>query len=120
VSAVARANGLSRARNGRAWASVVVGAAAVLVCPLAIGVSRYFDELTLVQSCASAIVAFVLGTVAIVLARRGEETSQLTLGRSGGQGAARTGRIFGLVALWIAATIGLAVGFYWLLTLFAD
>jgi hypothetical protein len=120
MSAVARSNGLPRARNGRAWASVVVGLLAVSACPVAIGASQFFDELTLVQSCASAIVAFVLGAVSIVLARRGAETAQLTLGRSGGRGAAHTGRILGLVALWIAAAVGLAVGFYWLLTLFAD
>ena len=50
----------------------------------------------------------------------GTETVQRTLGRSGGGGAARAGRVLGVVALWIAATVGLAVGFYWLLTLFAD
>ena len=120
MSAVARANDLPRARNARAWASVVVGILAVGVCPLAIASSELFDEVTLVQSCASAIAAAVLGLVAIVLARRGTETVQRTLGRSGGGGAARTGKALGVLALWIAATVGLAVGFYWLLTLFAD
>lgn len=120
MSAVARANGLPQARNGRAWASVVVGLVAVAACPLAIGSSAIFDELSLVESCASAIVAVLLGLAAIALSRRGTETVQRTLGRSGGAGAARTGRMLGALALWIAATIGLAVGFYWLLTLFAD
>ncbi len=71
VSAVARANGLPRARNRRACASLVVGVLAVGVCPIAIASSEIFDEITLVQSCVSAIVAAVLGLVAIGLARRG-------------------------------------------------
>ena len=57
---------------------------------------------------------------AIVLARRGQETVGRTLGRSGGEGAARAGKWLGVLALWIAATTGLALGFYFLLTLFAD
>jgi uncharacterized membrane protein YdjX (TVP38/TMEM64 family) len=111
---------LPRARNTRASVSIVVGVLAVVAVPLAIAASRYFDELTLVQSCASAVLAAALGVFAIVLARRGRETAQRTLGRSGGEGAARAGKWLGVLALWIAATTGLALAFYALLTLFAD
>jgi len=122
VSAVSRAsaNGLPQASNGRAIGSVVVGVAAVAAVPLTVAASRYFTEITLVRSCTSAIMAAALGLVAIVLARRGRETVQRTLGRSGGEGAARAGKALGVVALWIAATTGLALAFYALLTLFAD
>lgn len=122
MSAVARAsaNGLPRARNGRAYASLAVGFLAVAAVPMAVAGSRFFEEVTLLRSSASAIVAAVLGYVAIVLARRGRETVQRTLGRSGGGGAARAGRVLGLVALWIAATAGLSVLFYALLSQFAD
>ena len=116
----ASANGLPQAKNGRALASVAVGVVAVAAIPMAIAASRFFAELTLVRSCGAAIVAAVLGTSAMILARRGRETAQRTLGRSGGEGAARVGGALGLIALWIAATAGLAVAFYWLLTLFAD
>jgi hypothetical protein len=112
--------GLPRARNPRATASIVVGLAAVVVVPAAIVASRYFDELTLVRACASAVLAAALGLVAIALARRGRETAQRTLGRSGGEAAARVGRWLGVIALWLAATTGLALAFYGLLTLFAD
>ena len=111
---------LPRARNPRASLSLVVGVLAVAVVPLALAASRYFDELSLVQSCASAALAAVLGVFAIVLARRGRETAQRTLGRSGGEDAARVGRWLGVIALWMAATTGLALAFYALLTLFAD
>jgi hypothetical protein len=111
---------LPRARNPRASLSLAVGVVAVAVVPLAIAASQYFDELTLVQSCASAALAALLGGFAIALARRGRETAQRTLGRSGGEGAARAGKWLGILALWIAATTGLALAFYALLTLFAD
>jgi hypothetical protein len=111
---------LPQARNTRASVSIVVGVLGVAVVPLAIAASRYFDELTLVQSCASAALAALLGIFAIVLARRGRETAQRTLGRSGGESAARAGKWLGVLALWIAATTGLALAFYALLTLFAD
>jgi hypothetical protein len=111
---------LPPARNPRASASAVVGVLAVVIVPAAIAASRYFDELTLVQSCASAAAAALLGIAAVVLARRGQETAERTLGRSGGERAARAGRWLGVIALWIAATTGLALAFYFLLTLFAD
>jgi hypothetical protein len=114
------ANGLPPVRNSRASASLVVGLAGVAVVPAAIAASRFFDELTLVRACASAILAAALGLFAIALARRGRETARRTLGRSGGEGTARAGRWLGLIAIWLAATTGLALAFYGLLTLFAD
>ena len=122
MSTVARAsaNGLPRARNGRATASVIVGIVAVATVPLAIAASTFFTEVTLVRSCLSAIIAALLGIAAVVLGHRGRETVQRTLGRSGGGAAARVGGSLGVFALWIAATVGLAVALYWLLTLFAD
>jgi hypothetical protein len=111
---------LPRARNPRASASLIVGLLAVAIVPLALAGSRWVEQVTLVQSCASAALAALLGVFAIVLARRGRETAQRTLGRSGGEGTARVGKWLGVLALWIAATTGLALAFYALLTLFAD
>lgn len=111
---------LPRARNRRASASLVIGVIAVAIVPIAIAASRFFDEITLVRACASAVLSAALGIFAIVLARRGRETAQRTLGRSGGVGAARIGRWLGLIAIWLAATTGLALAFYGLLSLFAD
>jgi hypothetical protein len=98
---------------------LAVGIVAVAVIPIAIEASRAFDQITLVQACTSAALAGLFGSSAIILARRGRETAQRTLGRSGGARAARVGRIFGMLAIWMAATTGLALAFYGLLTLFA-
>jgi hypothetical protein len=93
---------------------------AVAAVPAAVLTARYFEEVTLLRSTASAILAALLGLYAIVLARRGRETVARTLGRSRGETAAKVGRTLGVIALWLAATTALAVAFYALLTLFAD
>lgn len=113
-------NGLPPARNRRATASVVLGALAVSAVPLAILASHYVEQVTLIQACASAVVAGLLGLAAVAQAHRGQELAQLTLGRSGGSTAARIGRGLGALSIWIALTTGLALGFYALLALFAD
>ena len=120
VAQRAGTNGLPRASNPRARSSVVVGFLGVAIVPAAIAASRWSDQITLVRACASALHAAALGVAAIVHARRGRETAARTLGRSGGDRAARIGRTLGLVAIWVALTTGLALGFYALLTLFAD
>ena len=59
------------------------------------------------------------GFYAIVLSRRGRERFARTIGRSGGSGASRAGRLLGWLGLCMGISAGLAVGFYGLLTLFA-
>ena len=75
---------------------------------------------TLLNSSGSAAVAALLGLTAVVLARRARERIEITLGRAGGEGMARAGRTLGVLAMLLGATAALAVGFYGLLTLFAD
>ena len=74
---------------------------------------------TLVNSAGSAAVALLLGFSAIVLSRRAREHVQITLGQAGGEGAARVGRVLGILGVLIGATAALALGFYGLLALFA-
>ena len=68
-------------------------------------------------TCFSVPAAVLLGFSALVLARRGREQSQRTLGRSGGELTARMGRALGFAALCLAVAALLALGFYGLLTL---
>lgn len=60
----------------------------------------------------------MLGAAAIYLARRGRRNIERTIGRLGGQGTARVGRVLGLLSLCIGLTAGLALGVYALLNLF--
>jgi hypothetical protein len=60
----------------------------------------------------------VLGLAAILLARRGFRNIERTIGRLGGEGTARVGRLLGALSLCIGLTAGLALGSYGLLNLF--
>jgi hypothetical protein len=92
----------------------------VLAVPAGVALSWYSDQVTLPQSGVSAAVGFLLGLGAILLSRRGQEQVQRTLGRSGGAATARIGRMLGVLGICVAITAGLALGFFGLLTLFAD
>jgi hypothetical protein len=87
--------------------------------PAGIALARESDRVTLRLATISIAIAALLAWSAIVLARRAREQVQLTLGRAGGAGAARIGRLLGLIGVLLAITAGLAVGFWGLLTLFA-
>lgn len=98
----------------------MVGLLAVLVLPVLLVVART-DLLTLLQAAGgAATVGALLSIVAVALARRGRQRIQRTLGRSGGERAARVGRALGVLGLCVAVTAALALGFFGLLTLFAD
>lgn len=108
-----------RRPNPRAWWSVVCGVLAVAAVPAGIVLARETRQVTLVNSSGSVAVAVLLGFSSIVLARRAREHVQITLGRAGGEAAARIGRGLGILGLLVGVTAALALGFYGLLTLFA-
>ncbi len=88
--------------------------------PAGVVLARESEHVTLRAATGSIAVAFVLGWLAILQARRGREYVQLTLERAGGIGTARVGRLLGILGVLLAITAALAVGFWGLLTLFAD
>ena len=65
-------------------------------------------------TCGSAL----LGLLALLLARKAQLRIERTLGRAGGAGLARAGKLLGLLSLCIGLTAGLALGFYALLNYF--
>ena len=81
--------------------------------------ARETHIVTLLRSSGSVAVAAALGASAVILARRAREHVQITLGRAGGERAARIGRLLGIAGVLLAATAALALGFWGLLTLFA-
>jgi hypothetical protein len=110
----------SNAPNPAAGASVAAGVAALVALPAAVGLARYSERVDLVYACAAGVIAAaVFAVTAIALARRAQERIQRTLGRSGGEGVLRTGRILGILGIWAALTGALALGFFGLLELFA-
>ena len=104
--------------NGWARGAILVGLVAVAAVPVAVAVAQASDAVELLHAAAAIPVAAVLGTVALVLGTRGRRAARLTLGRVGGDRLARTGRVLGGLAVYVALTAALAVGFYGLLNLF--
>jgi hypothetical protein len=98
----------------------VCGTVSVAAIPAGILAARELEKVTLIDSSGSIVVAALLGWWAIVLARRGRERIQITLGRAGGKGAARAGRLLGILGILAAVTAALALGFWGLLSLFAQ
>ena len=91
-----------------------------MILPVAVGLASYSERVDLVYACGAGVVAGALmALTAIALARRANERIQRTIGRSGGEGALRTGRILGILGIWVALTGALALGFFGLLELFA-
>jgi hypothetical protein len=116
-----RSNSLRGRGNPRAVASVLVGLLGLLAIPAGIVVSRYSDRVTLVNSAYGSIpVGLLLGSSAYVLAKRARELAVWTLRRGGAETAARAGRVLAVLAVCVALTAALAIGFYGLLTLFAE
>ena len=103
--------------NGPARASALVGLVAAAAIPAAVAAAEWLGYYELLHAAAAIPVALVLGVAALVLARRGRERLQRTVGRAGGEGAARAGRILGALAVCLAITASISVGFYVVLTL---
>jgi hypothetical protein len=96
------------------------GALVLALVGLAIPVASYvaankLDKVTIVHATAATCASAVFGLAAIVLGRRGKRNVERTLGRLGGSGTARAGRILGVVSLCIGLVAALALGFYELL-----
>ena len=70
-------------RNARATWSVVLGLLATLTMPVAIAATRYSGSYELLHAGFAIPLAVVLGTLAIVLARRAKALDRATLGRAG-------------------------------------
>ena len=106
---------MARPRNGAAWWSVVAGIGSVAVLPVAIYFTRFSERYELLHAGLAIPVAAALGLVAVALARRARRRVVVTLGRGGGDGLARSGRVLGIVGLCMALAGLVALGVYGLL-----
>jgi hypothetical protein len=106
----------TRSSNAPARASLLVGFLGAAVLPATVAVAELSDLLDDYEAVVAAPAAFVLGVVAIWLARRGRRRFERTIGRVGGAGAARVGRWLGTLAICLAVAGGIAIGFYEVLT----
>jgi hypothetical protein len=102
----------ARGRNDAARGSVVLALVALAVPVLAFVAARKLEGVTIVQATAVTCGSAVLGGAAVLLARRGLRTIERTLGRVGGEGSARVGRLLGVISLCIGLSAGIALAVY--------
>jgi hypothetical protein len=108
----------ARARNDAARGSLLLGLLALVVPVAAYAAARQLDRVSLVQATIATCASALLGGTAILLARRGMRNIERTIGRAGGEGSARVGRLLGMLGLCVGLTAGVALGVYGLLNLF--
>jgi hypothetical protein len=105
----------TRSSNPAAAAALVAGIVAVAALPAAVVLAQVSSHVKLTQAALGAPVAALFGLAALLLARRALRRSERTLGRAGGEGIARAGRVLGVLSLCLAASGAIAIGFYGLL-----
>ena len=103
-------------RNPRAWLALLFGLVAAAALPGSIAVSQGLRTWKLLASFGAIPVAAVAGMIAILFSRGARRKIELTLGRARGAGAARVGRLLGILGLYIAVTGLLTLGVYFLLS----
>jgi hypothetical protein len=100
--------------NARAWGSVAVGLLSIACVPAGIALTHYRD-IDLVKAGWAVIPGLVLGIVSLALAGGARRRTERTIGRIGGRGITRLGRVFGVLGIYLALAGALAVGVYELL-----
>ncbi len=106
---------MARPGNGSTWGSLLTGVASVVALPGAIYLSRFSERYELLHAGFVIPIAAVLGLASITLARRARMRTVLALGRGGGDGVVRAGRVLGIVGVCMALAALVSLGVYGLL-----
>jgi hypothetical protein len=93
---------------------VAVGLLSVAAVPAAIAFTHY-RNIELLKAGWAVPPGLVLGFAALLLARRARRKTERTIGRVGGRGVTRTGRLLGALGVYLALAAALSVGIYELL-----
>jgi hypothetical protein len=96
----------------------VLGLLGILAMPAAIEVSRRSKRVELLDASYAIPLAFLLGTVALVMAQRARHNLRWLRVREGGTGVASAAVVISLIAVCLALTAALSVGFYGLVLLY--
>jgi hypothetical protein len=96
----------------------LLGLLGVLTLPAAIEVSRRSNRIELLDASYAIPVAFALGFVALVMARRARRNLRWLRLREGGTGVASAAVAIGLIGVCLALTAALSLAFYGLVLLY--
>ncbi|HYZ18397.1 MAG TPA: hypothetical protein VE615_02535 [Gaiellaceae bacterium] len=102
VARTESSNATKPRRNNAARFSFLFALLGVLALPAAVAVTEYHDELRLLHAGFGVPVAFVFSALGVWLARRGRRNYERTLGRVGGRGIGRAGRILGWIGIYVS------------------
>jgi hypothetical protein len=108
----------ARAPNGAARGSIACALLGLAVPIVGYVAARQLQRVTIVEATEATCGSAILGLAALVLARRARRLTDRTLGRIGGRGTTRAGRLLGLLSLCVGLTAGLALAFYAVLNVF--
>ena len=109
---------INAANKGRAWVALLLALAGVLTLPAAIEVARRSKRVALLDASYAIPLAFLLGLLSVVMARRARHNLRWLRLRESGTGVASAAVILGAVAVCLALTGALSVGFYELIELY--
>lgn len=93
----------------RAALSALFGLLALLTMPVAVLGTRYFDEYELLHASGGIPVVLVFAFAAFALGRSARGYDALRLGRAGGAGAVRAGRILAWIGIWLAGAAAVSL-----------
>lgn len=103
---------LARDATRRSWVALVLALLGLLVLPAAVEASRRSTRIGLLDAGYAIPVAFLLGLVALIMARRARENLRWFRLREGGTGVASLAIIISAVTVCLAVTAALSIGFY--------
>jgi hypothetical protein len=100
--------------------ALFLGLLGVATLPAAIEAARRSTRIVLLDAAYAIPVAFLLGLVALIMARRAKHNLRWFSLREGGTGVASTAVIVAMVAICLALTAALSIGFYELVLLYQE
>jgi hypothetical protein len=100
------------ASRARAWVALLLGLLGVLTLPAAVEVSRRSARVGLLDASYAIPLAFALGLAAAIMARRARRNLRWLDFADRGTRLASLAVVVGTVALCLALTAALSVGFY--------
>jgi uncharacterized membrane protein len=102
---------LTRSRT-RSWVALLLAVLGLLVLPAAVELSRRSKTVSLLDAGYAIPVAFLLGLVALIMARRARDNVRWLSVRETGTGVASMAVVLAGVTMCLALTAALSIGFY--------
>jgi hypothetical protein len=98
--------------------ALLLGVIGVATLPAAVELARRSERVALLDASYAIPVGFLLGLVSVLMARRARDNLRWLRLREGGTAVASAGVIAGALAVCLALTAALSVGFYELVLLY--